>query len=172
MTKVCGYCKDTHGRHRLGCPYLKQNEEIAKWRSKHGYTPEMPLRIDGAHLPEECGKIPVGHEYNGVRGPADIQNPKDVAGSKKPPLDLIPKVALEEEAWVMDTGGQKYGYWNWRDIPIQLRSYVAAIMRHVTAIGDGEWLDPESGRPHAAHIRATAGIMLDAEAHGTLNHGR
>lgn len=223
MTEICGYCKDTHGRHFLGCPHLVEAVKIDMWRIEHGLPAKrpayldaqrMPPRIDGvlqATEPVKEGDILVVNEgactvsvkadpyqlgykvkeqQNPIYGSAPaalvqeellyklterqktLANPKDIAGSKKAPLDLLPKGACEEEAWALDSGGKKYGYWNWRDIPITVRAYVSAIMRHAMAIGDGEWVDAESGRPHAAHIAATAHILIDAKEHGTLNYGQ
>lgn len=95
-------------------------------------------------------------------------NPKDLAGQSKPQLWLIPPVAEIEEALVMELGAKKYGPYNWRGKPIKLTVYVAAMKRHMAAMVDGQWLDPESGRPHLAHIRANTGILLDAAAGGWL----
>lgn len=90
------------------------------------------------------------------------QNPKDIAGSRKPPLHLVPPVANIHECMVLAYGAKKYGTFNWRDERIQLTRYVAAAMRHLSAWTDGEDDDPDSKLPHLAHARATLGIMLDA----------
>ncbi len=93
-------------------------------------------------------------------------NPKDIAGSRKPPLHLVPPVANIHECMVLAYGEKKYGVWNWRDERIQLTRYVAATMRHLAAWIDGEDDDAESKLPHLAHARATLGIMLDAMSLG------
>jgi hypothetical protein len=49
-----------------------------------------------------------------------------------------------------------------------LQAYLEAAERHLLAIRDGQWFDPESHRPHMAHIAATAGIVLDADVCKTL----
>lgn len=90
----------------------------------------------------------------------------------KAPLELIPPCAAEAEAFVLYHGAvtKGRGKWNWRQ-PGQrchLMGMVAAIERHCLAIKRGEWLDPESGKPHMAHIRAGAGIVMDAMEFGSL----
>lgn len=98
----------------------------------------------------------------------DERNPKDVAGSVKCPMNLLPPVALEQVAWVHKLGNDKYGPFNWRGKPIGSSAYVAAIMRHLMAWHAGEDMDGESGKSHLAHIGATANILMDAEHCGTL----
>ncbi len=50
--------------------------------------------------------------------------------------------------------------------------YLGALLRHISAVLDGEDCDPSSGLPHVAHIRATAGIILDAYSLDQLNDDR
>lgn len=98
----------------------------------------------------------------------DGVNPKDLVGVKKAPLRLVPRALLIETAPVMALGARKYGEMNWRNYPVKLSVYLEAIDRHLSAVLDGQWLDPESGRPHVAHISACVGIILDARAIGNL----
>ncbi|MES2939757.1 MAG: dATP/dGTP diphosphohydrolase domain-containing protein [Pseudomonadota bacterium] len=84
-------------------------------------------------------------------------------------LELIETALTHPVARVMAHGADKYGVRNWRTQPIYLRTYIGAMRRHVDAIADGEWLDPDSGEPHAAHVAACTQVILDARAHGTLN---
>jgi hypothetical protein len=83
-------------------------------------------------------------------------------------LELIETALTHPLARVMAHGADKYGVRNWRAQPIHLRTYVAAMRRHTDAIADGEWFDPDSGEPHAAHVAACAQVILDAAAFGTL----
>lgn len=99
-------------------------------------------------------------------------NPKTAYGEAKPPLALIPLVALEAEAYALKLGADKYGAWNWRDDPVSTLTYLNAAMRHIKAFAEGENLDPESGKSHLGHARASLAIVLDAEAHGTLLDNR
>lgn len=95
-------------------------------------------------------------------------NPKDTVGQAKTPFHLVPASATAQEAEVMRTGAAKYGAYNWRSSAVKASVYVSALQRHVATYFDGEDLDPESGLSHLAHARANLGILLDAEACGTL----
>ena len=99
-------------------------------------------------------------------------NPKQRYGDLKAPMHLSPPVASVHMAEVFRNGADKYGAYNWRTNPVELMTYLGAIMRHAAAVLDGEWLDPESGKPHLAHVMASAAIPLDADACGTLNDNR
>jgi Domain of unknown function (DUF5664) len=96
-------------------------------------------------------------------------DPKKSAGDKKCPMQLLPPVALRDTAWVHKLGADKYGPWNWLDTGVSLDTYVGAIMRHLMAMHEGEWVDPESGYPHAAHISASCNILMDADDKGKLD---
>jgi len=95
-------------------------------------------------------------------------NPKYVQALKdgKCPFEQLVWEVLEDEAWVLQHGAEKYGFRNWRTSEIQASTYVAAILRHTAAIARGEWVDPDSGRPHLAHIRACCTVWQDAVFHG------
>lgn len=80
----------------------------------------------------------------------------------------MPPAAEEMICQVLQSGADKYGAWNWRLSGVEAATYISAIKRHLAAIHSGEWNDPESGKPHIAHIAASASIMLDAEHHGRL----
>lgn len=118
-----------------------------------------------------CGNLPMPHEQlYSTRTPFDpivapAGDPKAAAGLLKVDLSMVPSGAIIEEAKVLAIGAAKYGFHNWRTGEgIRARVYTAAIMRHLLAYQDGEDTDPESGFSHLAHIRATAGILLDAKA--------
>jgi len=95
-------------------------------------------------------------------------NPKDLLGIKKPPIHLIPPVALAHEAMAMKDGGIKYGPYNWRTNSVIATIYISAAMRHLLALLDGEDYADDSGVHHAAHARACMGIFLDAFFGGNL----
>lgn len=102
----------------------------------------------------------------------DQLNPKDLAGSKKAPLSLLPVCSLPEISKVMELGAKKYGPMNWRKTPIGRRAYLEAIIRHACQALAGEDTDAESGKSHEAHIAATAMIVIDARENGTLKDDR
>lgn len=95
-------------------------------------------------------------------------NPKRAFGIKKPQAHFIPPVAILAEAKVMALGGSKYGPYNWQDQPVDASTYYDAALRHLMSWFTGESVDEESGQSHLAHVRACMGILLDAEATGTL----
>lgn len=97
-----------------------------------------------------------------------IDNPKDIAGSLKAPLNLLPGSALHAASWALKHGADKYGPFNWRDIPIKASNYTAAAMRHIKAWEDGENDDPESKVHHIAHAIAGLMILYDAKTCRTL----
>jgi hypothetical protein len=111
--------------------------------------------------------IPIG-EF--ALPPKTHENPKAKDSAHKLPLWLVPGVAIIRICEVLDFGRKKPGRWtfNWRTAPIKLNDYTSAMMRHILAIQDGEWLDPETGLPHVAHIAAGASVVIDAEAHNAL----
>jgi hypothetical protein len=77
----------------------------------------------------------------------------------KAPIALIPHEALVAEAQVWGFGAKKYGLNNWRGGLSVLR-ICNALLRHTVAIISGEDIDPESGLPHAAHVRCCAGMLI------------
>ncbi len=95
-------------------------------------------------------------------------NPKDAFGRQKPGMSDIPATAIIHESLAMRHGREKYGPYNWRDKTVSLKVYVDAMYRHIMAFYDGEEFDPESGVHHLGHVRAGAGIILDAMEQGTL----
>lgn len=95
-------------------------------------------------------------------------NPKDVLGRNKPPLNLIPPVALVETAMAFKLGATKYGPFNWREHTVAASVYTGAILRHLACYQDGENTDIESGVSHLAHVIACAAIILDAASIGKL----
>jgi hypothetical protein len=140
------------------------HQEQKAWESGHSsaeaqadYVPVAEACCDD----EDC-------EWTTYTIPCHDLNPKDIAGSEKCPLWLIPPAAEEAEAWAMKHGAHRYGPWNWRQQPIHLSSYISAIRRHLAAFMDREEADADSGLSHLAHARATLGILLDAKANGVL----
>ena len=111
-----------------------------------------------------------------------MTNPKTLMGRQKlSVLSVVPPASILREAEAMHYGahlaprkdGTKgYGPYNWRDDPVEVMIYVDACMRHLFAYVDGEGTDPESGVTHLGHAKACLGIIVDAEANGTLIDNR
>lgn len=135
------------------------------WENSEGARLEVYV---GRKLGKLIFDAETGEEIPDRRPLVTSTNPKDKVGMKKPPLDLIPPVALIHESIAMRNGALKYGPFNWRDEAVSARIYVGAAMRHL-----GEWLDgeenaPDSGAHHLGHARACCGILLDAQSIGKM----
>ena len=101
-------------------------------------------------------------------------NPKDLVGSTKVDLSLVPPAGEIACALAMQDGARKYGPYNWREPgkPVQARTYVAAAIRHWKAWLDGEECAQDSGVHHLGHAMACGAILLDAIATGQLADNR
>ena len=78
----------------------------------------------------------------------------------KPPMSLISRTALEEEAKVLAFGAEKYGAHNWR-AGMDFSRLMDACLRHVYAFADGEDVDKETGLSHLAHARCCLAFLLE-----------
>jgi len=63
-------------------------------------------------------------------------NPKDLIGTKKPPLGLVPTAGIIHEAMAMKDGAKKYGPYNWRENgkAVRYTVYHNAALRHAHRI--------------------------------------
>lgn len=132
----------------------------AAWRQEkpHGSVSVPPPSLD------EPNRHPVVEKHT-ISAP---NNPKHAAGVRKPHLDLVPGVAFLHMAEVFEHGASKYGPFNWRETAVVRSIYLAAAMRHLLLMMDGEDIDEESGKPHSAHVQSCMAILQDAELCGTL----
>jgi len=82
-------------------------------------------------------------------------------------LDLLPWDALDSVGDVLTYGVKKYPKpeENWRvnSTPEDIPRYKAALLRHFSAIQQGELVDPESGLPHMAHVAANSLFIIALE---------
>lgn len=99
-------------------------------------------------------------------------NPKTAIGATKVPLHLVPPSATHYLAEAFENGAVKYGPYNWREHPISVSVYYAAMKRHTDAFWDGEDLAKDSGVHHIAHAMACLAMLLDASSIGKLNDDR
>lgn len=79
------------------------------------------------------------------------------------PLSMLRDV-VDVMADAVDRGGYVEHSWKWCPPEDAAVKYGEALMRHLDAWQDGEWLDPFSRLPHLAHAAANALILL---WHGT-----
>ncbi len=89
-------------------------------------------------------------------------NPKDVVGSGKLPLGLVPDHAIAELALAFLEGALKYGRYNWRIAGVRASIYNDAMMRHRAKWWNGEDCDNHTGVHHLASVMACCAIILDA----------
>lgn len=99
---------------------------------------------------------------------APLKNPKDSAASNKAPLSLVPVTAIALEATAFANGRFKYGQVNWRGAGVSAMVYADAALRHLYAWINGERVDPDDLVHNLAAVRACCGIIIDADAAGTL----
>jgi hypothetical protein len=92
-------------------------------------------------------------------------NPKDLVGAKKAPLKLVPPAAVIGTAEAMAIGAAKYGPYNWRDQPIEVMTYIEAVLRHIYAFVDGQDNAEDTGVHHLKHAAAGLAILLDVMAY-------
>lgn len=94
---------------------------------------------------------------------SDPANPKDLIGSKKPPIELIPEAGNFETSLAFLEGALKYGRFNWRKSGVRASIYKAALLRHLAKWWNGSDRDPLTRVKHLANARACIDILFDAE---------
>src|SRR5690348_5848471 len=106
-----------------------------------------------------------GKEYDMAEKPS---NPKDVIGSNKLPLGLVPTVTKALCTLGHMEGHLKYGLVNWREAGVRMSIYIDALERHIEKLKGGEWADPVTRVPHLANALACLSIIADAAYSGKL----
>lgn len=94
-------------------------------------------------------------------------DPKTNFGARKPPVALVPPVAIIHEAMAMADGARKYGAYSWRAASVSTMTYLNAALRHLFDYVDGT-VQSDTNVHNLGHARACLAIILDAEANGTL----
>jgi hypothetical protein len=85
-------------------------------------------------------------------------NPKDLVGTRKVPLSVIPQGVLGDVAIAFLEGARKYGRHNYRNGGVVGSVYFDAAWRHLAAWWEGQDLDPDSGLSHVT--KAIAGLVV------------
>lgn len=65
-------------------------------------------------------------------------------------FDYFPR-AIEAVAAISTFGARKYAWKGWEGVDDGIARYSDAMVRHLLKEGKGEYLDDDSGLPHAAH---------------------
>ena len=106
-------------------------------------------------------------------GKADKNNELD----NKPDYSLLPKVFLDQVAYVMMAGEKKYGRYNYCK-GHSMNQLTAAASRHLKAIESGEDIDSDCSDRinlkvyHAANVAANMLMYLHQQELGTLEDDR
>lgn len=86
-------------------------------------------------------------------------------GKSKMIWSLLPWSELRAVVRVFMNGAKKYSPHGWKTVPNASEEYYNAAQRHLSAIAEGELIDPDDGELHAAHLCADALILA-------YHHGR
>lgn len=106
-----------------------------------GLIRQVDCKLQGNDEKIECESL--FFEHNKIIG-----NKHD---NGKPDWTLLPVKPLVTVIRVLEHGLVKYSRDNWKQVKDGRNRYLNAAFRHLASISDGEWLDEESGLPHAAH---------------------
>lgn len=109
-------------------------------------------------------------EFPGER--PEVDNPKDVIGSKKLPFSSLPWAVIAEAAAGMGEGAIKYGKHNYESVGVRHSIYFDATLRHLIADFLGEEIDPESGIPHITKAISSLMVLRDAQIYGKCTDDR
>lgn len=88
----------------------------------------------------------------------------------RPKWSLVHYKSLEPMVRVLEMGAKKYSPDNWK-IGLNRSEILESMMRHLTALMDGELLDKESGISHMAHIQCNAMFYNYHEANNSFTKG-
>lgn len=99
-------------------------------------------------------------------------NPKDVIGSTKMDLGLVPYSGIVGAARAFLEGALKYGRFNWRIAGVRSSIYHAALLRHVAKWWNGQDFDTTTHIHHLDNAIACLMILRDAEVYEKLNDDR
>lgn len=153
-----------------------------------GYTAEVPVMesqpVYRDHLTDNDGLDPIQRMHletdrrdaerrtrppnSAIDGHRPDSNPKSALGIKKVPLHLVSPISILHEAMAMAEGGMKYGPYNYRMDKVAATVYCAAALRHIFDWMCGEEMARDSNIHHLGHAKACCGIILDAQATGSL----
>jgi hypothetical protein len=129
------------------------------------YTREIPKVI--RPLP------PLVVDGNGAdEGETKPSNPKDVIGSRKLDLGLVPDSAVVGMAEALMEGALKYGRYNWRVAGVRASIYHAACRRHLAKWWNGEDEEPATRIHHLKNAACCLAILIDAAQYGKLTDDR
>ena len=78
----------------------------------------------------------------------------------KPLMQLFPLPTAESISKVLTFGAKKYAAHGWKKLPDAVQRYQGAMLRHMTALQQGEEFDSDSGLPHIYHIGCNITFLI------------
>jgi hypothetical protein len=116
---------------------------------------------------------PMERRANGAdSGPTKPSNPKDVIGSRKIDLSLVPDTLVICVAGAFLEGALKYGRFNWRIAGVRASIYIAACRRHISKWVNGQDEEPATTVHHLDSAIACLAIIRDSMLYGKLTDDR
>lgn len=92
----------------------------------------------------------------------EIENPKKQFGAEKYSSSSVPACVIGDISLGTLEGNLKYGFYNYRGVKIEAKTYYDAAERHLKAWWEGEDIDPDSGLNHITKALSSLVIMRDA----------
>ena len=123
---------------------IKRNVDSNKWQKNANYIQEGKAELMDDYL----SKNKMHMKETGKKN-----------DDGKPQWDLLYYPAFESLVRVMMMGRDKYGFENWKK-PFDLRRLRNAMMRHLVADLNGEYMDKESHEPHITHVMANCMMIF------------
>lgn len=105
-------------------------------------------------------------------GATKSSNPKDIIGSRKLDVGLVPDTLVVCAANGFLEGALKYGRFNWRICGVAASIYHAAVNRHIKKWWNGQDADPKTLVHHLDNAISGLGILRDAMLYGMLTDDR
>lgn len=105
-------------------------------------------------------------------GATKPSNPKDVIGSRKASLSLVPWTLVWGAAHALLEGALKYGRFNWRIAGVRASIYLDAVKRHIAKWEGGQESDPLTTVHHIDSAIGCLTILRDAMVYGKLEDDR
>jgi hypothetical protein len=90
----------------------------------------------------------------------------------KLPYDLLPFEIIDGIVEVQKFGAKKYGANSWQQVKNGKRRYIAAALRHLSAVQQGKRYDPESNLPHLHHALCSLMYAAWIDKRHLKRHGK
>lgn len=130
---------ESDGRSLFKVELVNDNIQMTLYRDEFKLEHEMcPLTRKAEELSKVVEEVSIGIKFD----------------SNKPRFSLIDVNFLNDIIDVLEFGAKTYGDFNWQHV--EPRRFEDALYRHYSKRLSGEIIDPDTGKPHTAHIAANA----------------